>query len=99
MRSETERHATAEKAQKIGYVAPPIALEPAGLMGEDRRWNDLCDWFIEQGLDWHDAILVYISERFDDPIPKVYAAIDSWTKSRFNHYERLADPEFEPNHN
>jgi hypothetical protein len=83
-------------ATEIGYLAPPAEIEPAGRIFEDRKWVTLVDWFdarISRAHGWHDAVLVYISRRYDTPIADAYGATDNWAKSQFQRLETRNDPD------
>lgn len=83
-------------AADIGYLAPPLEFEPTDNIHEDPAWTTLVDWFdahIAKSHGWHDAVLVYISRRYDTPIQSVYANTDDWAKSQFRRLDVRDDPD------
>jgi hypothetical protein len=92
-RTATDVDYTDQIATNIGYVSPPVHLEPTGPVGEDPTWSDLVDWYRGQEIPWASAVEVYVSRRYDTPIQDVYAAIDSWKKSQIDRLDREEDPE------
>jgi hypothetical protein len=95
-RTITDIAYTDRRATEIGYVAPPSDIEPTGKIFEDLKWTALVDWFdghIAQAHGWHDAVLVYVSRRYDTPIADAYAATDNWAKGQFQRLEIREDPD------
>ena len=89
---------TDQLADKLGYMAPPAHLEPTGRMLEDPAWSTLVDWFdghIAKSHGWHDAILVYVSRRYDTPVRDVYSSTDDWAKGQFQRLDIRDDPDAE----
>lgn len=87
-RSAADVAATDDLAARCRYVAPPINLEPTGPAGGDPAWDMLAGWFEDHVSSWHDAILVYVSRRWDTPIAQVYANLDSWFASRMKRLDQ-----------
>ena len=84
---------TDKVAAECGYVAPPAVLEPTKPIYEDPRWSQLADWFAEHTASFDNAILVYISRRWDTPIQQAYMIADSWMKGQHQRRDIESDPE------
>ncbi|WP_417582858.1 hypothetical protein [Pelagibacterium sp.] len=92
-RTAAEKIETGLRAEEIGYVAPPTELEPTGVIGEDEKWVELLDFWVEEEVSWGSALLVYISDRYDVPLSEAYFNTDSFAKSMIARFDRLEDPD------
>ena len=90
-RTPNQIEVTDATASRIFYQPPPRDLEPTGPVATS-TWRELSDWFETHTGNWDDAILVYISRRWDTPISTAYFETDSWMKSEVGRRGRRDDP-------